>query len=90
MQFIFALDNYLLLIIYIAIYIINFNNLPSYLILKQFKTMHVKDDLIRILGVGLVETLEPPRLIKSHLPYEILPKQLRDGKGKVRCCRLGG
>jgi len=52
--------------------------------------MHVKDDLIRILGVGLVETLEPPRLIKSHLPYEILPKQLRDGKGKVRCCRLGG
>ena len=35
------------------------------------------------LGIDAVEALTRPRLIKSHLPFQFLPKQLQNGKGKV-------
>ena len=40
---------------------------------------------LKMLGdsVEMVEKMSPPRYVKTHLPWELLPMQLREKKIKV-------
>jgi len=55
---------------------------------KQFKILQHNLDNISYAGVDGVEDLKPPRTVKCHLPYEFLPTQLQNGRGKVICAYL--
>ena len=40
--------------------------------------------LLDLEGPGAVRAQPEPRLIKTHYPYAFLPRNFRQGKGKVR------
>ncbi|XP_052795354.1 sulfotransferase 1C2A-like [Mya arenaria] len=43
-----------------------------------------KDDrLQKVKGVDAIEEQIRPRFVKCHLPYDFLPSQLKDGKGRI-------
>ncbi|WAR13076.1 ST1A1-like protein [Mya arenaria] len=51
---------------------------------ERFPIIDIKDDRFPYYkGVKHFDEMKSPRLIKSHLPYFLLPQQLKDGKGKI-------
>ena len=45
--------------------------------------------VLYLTGVKHVKQMTSPRMVKCHLPYSMLPQQLREGKGRV-CCVIYG
>jgi estrone sulfotransferase len=39
-------------------------------------------------SVTYIDEMKSPRYIKTHLPWELLPKQIRDGTKKPKVCHL--
>ena len=45
--------------------------------------LEFKDEVLNEVGLDLANPMPSPRVIKSHLPVQLMPRQVRDRKCKV-------
>ncbi|XP_052785361.1 uncharacterized protein LOC128220901 [Mya arenaria] len=62
---------------------LDFEKAQSVYLDDRFPMIDILDDRFPFYrGVKFIEEMSSPRFIKSHLPYFLLPEQLRQGKGR--------
>ncbi|XP_033741699.1 sulfotransferase 4A1-like [Pecten maximus] len=81
------------------IWVVSFPRSGTTLLQEMVDLVNSEGDFVRVLtktleerfpyfeymypGIKSIEKMESPRLIKSHLPHSLLPKSVREGKGKI-------